>query len=156
MASNSAATMIRIADPEFRYPEGNFEFPIPSLWVEGGERVRKAALHGLISNGGFGSTDAVPCCAATGSVPREDPSGKSQHRAGLTKAVNSTWGCSSGAASGQRKRWRRWLENSPVSSRLHRISTRNDGHGSRIDRLQRDCASKSSCGPCSESTGAAR
>ena len=50
MASNSSATMIRIADLEFRYPQGDFELSIPSLLVEGGERV------GVIGASGSGKT----------------------------------------------------------------------------------------------------
>ena len=50
MASNSVAPMIRIADLEFRYPQGDFELSIPSLLVEGGERV------GVIGASGSGKT----------------------------------------------------------------------------------------------------
>ncbi len=39
MVSNSAAIMIRIADLEFRYPQGDFALSIPSLLVEGEERA---------------------------------------------------------------------------------------------------------------------
>jgi ABC-type lipoprotein export system ATPase subunit len=42
--------MIRISDLEFRYPQGDFELSIPSLLVEGGERV------GVIGASGSGKT----------------------------------------------------------------------------------------------------
>jgi len=50
MASNSVASMIRISDLEFRYPQGDFALSIPSLQVEGGERV------GVIGASGSGKT----------------------------------------------------------------------------------------------------
>jgi ABC-type lipoprotein export system ATPase subunit len=67
MASNNVATMIQISDLEFRYPQGDFKLSIPSLRVEGGERV------GVIGPSGSGKTTLLHLIAgitspAAGSV----------------------------------------------------------------------------------------
>jgi ABC-type lipoprotein export system ATPase subunit len=53
--------MIRIADLEFRYPQGDFELSIPSLLIEGGERV------GVIGASGSGKTTLLHLIAGIAS-----------------------------------------------------------------------------------------